>query len=68
MLHRNAILEESKKRDLYAIPDVSHIFDDGVEQMVYGECYLLRDGELRRMCESGEFVKIINDIEVNLNS
>lgn len=31
MLHRNAMLEESKKRNLYAIPDVSHIFDDGVE-------------------------------------
>lgn len=59
MLHRNAMLEESKKRDLYAIPDVSHIFDNGVEQMVYGECYLLRDGEIRKICENGECVKIL---------
>lgn len=58
MLHRTAMLEESKRRDLYALPDVSHIFDDGVEQVVYGECYLLRDGEVNRICSSDESVDI----------
>lgn len=52
MLHRNAMLEESKKRDLYAIPDVSHIFDDGVEQKVYGDSYLLRGEEISKVCEN----------------
>lgn len=51
ILHRNAMLEESKKRDLYALPDVSHIYDDGVEQTIYGECYLLRDGEVIEICK-----------------
>lgn len=51
MLHRNAMLEESKKRDLYALPDVSHIFDDGFRQFIYGECYLLRNGEVIEICK-----------------
>lgn len=59
MLHRNAMLEESKKRDLYGIPDVSHIFDDGVEQVVYGECYLLRGGEVKKICDGVEKAKLI---------
>ncbi len=58
MLHRSAMLEESKKRDLYAILDGSHIFDDGVECTIYGECYLLRDGEVKKMCENGRNITI----------
>lgn len=62
MLHRNAMLEESKNRDLYAIPDVSHIFDNGVEQKVYGECYLLRDGEIMKIC-----VRVVNTLRYSKN-
>jgi len=58
ILHRNAMLEESKRRDLYGIPDGSHIFDDGVEQVVYGECYLLRDGEVKKICTSENCDKV----------
>ncbi len=58
ILHRNAMLEESKKRDLYGLPDVSHIFDDGVEQTIYGECYLLRDEIIKKICENREDINI----------
>lgn len=58
MLHRTAMLEESMRRNLYGIPDGSHIFDDSVEQVVYGECYLLRDGEVKKICGSGESVNV----------
>lgn len=58
MLHRSAMLEESRKRNLYAILDGSHIFDDGVECTIYGECYLLRDGEVKKMCENGRNITI----------
>lgn len=58
MLHRNVMLEESRKRYLYAISDGSHIFDDGVEGIIYGECYLLRDGEVEKVCENGRNITI----------
>ncbi len=58
MLHRSAMLEESRKRNLYAIPDGSHIFDDDRECTIYGEYYLLKDSLVQKQCSDGEKTKI----------
>ena len=54
VFHRNEILKESKLRNIYAICDTSHIFDDGDRQTLYGEGYLISNGNIVKLCEHVE--------------
>ena len=54
IFHRNELLKESKLRNIYAICDTSHIFDDGKKQTLYGEGYLISNGNIIKLCEHVE--------------
>lgn len=54
IFQRNEVLKESIHRDIYAICDTSHIFDDGDNQTLYGEGYLISNGNIVKLCEHVE--------------
>lgn len=41
-------------REFYILPDNSFIFDDGTTETIYGEAWLCRDGQMRRICTHGK--------------
>lgn len=58
IFHRNELLKESKVRNIYAICDTSHIFDNGQKQTLYGEGYLISNGNIIKLCEHVEKYEI----------
>ena len=55
---REELLKLSDKYQIYAIPDGSHIFDDGEQQTLYGEGYLVNKRKIKMICEKGKKVKL----------
>ena len=60
IFHRNELLKEANVRDIYAICDTSHIFDDGQKQTLYGEGYLISNGSIIKLCSHGEKYELDN--------
>ena len=54
LYQRNHIINESKKRAIYALCDGSHILEVGETIIVYGKSYLIKDGLIKEMCDDGE--------------
>jgi Peptidase E len=50
---REELLKMSFKHTLYAICDGSHVFDDGESVKIYGEAYILKNGEIIKINENG---------------
>ncbi|MBP3708039.1 MAG: Type 1 glutamine amidotransferase-like domain-containing protein [Clostridia bacterium] len=46
---RNYILQESYKRNIYALCDGSYILINGKKEEFYGEIYLIRNGNIKRI-------------------
>ena len=57
---RKELLQLSINNTLYAITDGSYIFDDGDTQTIYGEAYLLNNGNIENICNNGE-TKILKE-------
>ena len=55
---RKELLDLSIDYDIYAICDGSHIFDNGVSQILYGEGYLINNKKVKKICSTKKFVKI----------
>lgn len=55
------LLPDSKKTPMIALPDRSYIIqqDDKIE--IFGESYLLKNGEIKQICENGQNLKFIED-------
>lgn len=55
------LLPDSKKTPMIALPDRSYIIQQGNSVEVLGEAYLLKDGEIKQICENGQNLKFIED-------
>lgn len=57
-LLREELLKISLDYPLYALCDGSHIFDNGNEQVLYGEAYYIDKGKITNICHDGETLKL----------
>ena len=55
---REELLNLSTQYDIYAICDGSYVFDDGIKQTLYGEGYLIRNREIKKICDNKKEVII----------
>lgn len=60
MYQRNHILAESKKRNIIALCDGSHIFETDKSIDVYGESYIIKNGDIIKICDNGCKYNIFN--------
>ncbi|HIR58725.1 MAG TPA: Type 1 glutamine amidotransferase-like domain-containing protein [Candidatus Onthousia excrementipullorum] len=60
LYQRNHIINESKKRTIYALCDGSHILEVGGTITVYGKSYLIKDGLIKEICDEGKSFCIKN--------
>lgn len=58
-MQREHILEESKRRSIYALKDGSHIYQSDSEVVVYGDSYLIENGEINVLTTNGNS-KVLN--------
>lgn len=54
MYQRKHLLEESKKREIYALYDGSHILETDDSIIVYGKSFLIKDGTITQICNDKE--------------
>lgn len=55
---RKCVIEESYNRDIYALEDKSHIRINGDEVTLHGNIYLIKKGEITKVCETGKIIKL----------
>ena len=55
-LYEDITLEDSRSHTFYALTDGSYVMRRGDTCMLFGEGYLLRDGQMRRICREGASV------------
>ncbi len=55
---RKHLLEESKKRPLYALCDGSHILETDESIIVYGKAFLIKDGHIIQLCSDKQAFNI----------
>lgn len=59
---RDTILEESNKREIFGQCNGSHIIiDENDNIVVYGETYLIKNGNIQLICKNGEKLSINNN-------
>lgn len=51
-------LPDSKIRPFYALVDGAFIFVDENKSLLYGEAYLVKDGNIAKVCENGKSIQI----------
>lgn len=61
------LLEDSKKKPFIAITDGSYIVDTGLEQKVFGEAYIFKNGNYNQICKNGKYLKLGPNIFNNSN-
>ncbi len=62
-LFEDVTYQDSEGRIFFAIPDGSYILDDGESQTLFGEGYIIADGELTAVCVEGEELDL-DDLEL----
>lgn len=64
-LFEDVTYPDSEGRAFFVLPDSSFILQNEEVQVLFGEGYLLSDGELTRICEDGEVFDLcdLNDLE-----
>ena len=55
---REELLKLSEQYKIYAICDGSHVFDDGENQTLYGEGYLIENKKVKKICSNKKYIKI----------
>lgn len=64
LYQRNSILSESNNRDIYGQCDGSHILiSDDNKAMIYGETYLISNGNITLLCKNGESKEISENVK-----
>ena len=60
---RNAIINESYNRPIYGQCNGSHVFiDDNNIATIYGETYLITNGNIEKICDNSQKLVISNSI------
>lgn len=57
-LFEDITFADSLGHTFYALPDFSYIVADGDRQILYGEAWRIRNGQMVRLTRHGEFVKL----------
>lgn len=60
---REELLKISESYVVYAICDGTHIYDNGLEQIIYGESYLLSDRKIEKICDKNQSFNINKTIK-----
>ena len=47
---------DSRRHEIIAIPDGSYLLIDGKREILFGEAYRIRNGQMQRICENNESV------------
>lgn len=58
MYQRKHLLEESKRRPIYALCDGSHILETDESIMIYGKSFLIKDGHIIQICDDRKSLNI----------
>jgi dipeptidase E len=58
---KDIIYPDSYKKDILLINDGSYIVCDNGEETIYGEAYLLKNGEIIQVCENDKSVELLKD-------
>lgn len=51
-------LPDSRGHCLYALPDGSYIYNDGLHETLYGEAWRIANGRMEKLCENGQSVRL----------
>ena len=54
LYQRGHIINESMKREIYAISDGAYIIEANNIITIFGESYLIKDGIITKLCSNGE--------------
>ena len=57
-LYEDITFEDSMGQTFYALPDWSYVVSTREEQILYGESYRIRDGQMLPLTKHGEFVRL----------
>ncbi len=52
-------LPDSKIRPFYALTDGAYVFVADNKSILYGEAYLIKDGSIKKICETDESIKLV---------
>ena len=55
------LLPDSYKMSMIALPDRSYIIQQDSQIGMFGEAYLLKDGEITQICENNQSVEFCRD-------
>ena len=57
-LYEDIAFSDSMGKHFYVMPDGSYLYRDNRRQTIYGECYLIQDGMMEKMCEKGHRISV----------
>lgn len=57
-LYEDIIYADSKEQQFYALPDASYILQTEEGAVLYGEAFLIQNGEMIKICEDGDYRKL----------
>ena len=57
-LYEEITYEDSYGKEFLVLPDGSYVLIECGEAYVWGEAYLIKDGEMQQICEDGELVRV----------
>jgi dipeptidase E len=58
---KDIIYPDSYKKEIVLINDGTYIVCEDGNETIYGESYLLKNGEIKQICENGQNLKFIED-------
>ena len=63
LYQRKHILNESMKREIYAISDGAYIIEANNSITIFGESYLIKDGIITKLCSNGEQKTLFQNVK-----
>lgn len=63
LYQRKHILNESMKREIYAISDGAYIIESNNSITIFGESYLIKDGIITKLCSNGEQKTLFQNVK-----
>ncbi len=61
-LYEDITCEDSFGHRFYAMPDGAYLWREKNQETIYGDCWLIADGVMRKVCEKDQSLMLCNDI------
>ena len=58
-LYEDVTFADSMGRVFHVFPDGTYYFQNGEEKTIYGECWTIADGVMKKLCEDGEHINFM---------